>query len=97
LSAFAKGLPLRTGQTCKIRDFLENTGFFDADERKKLVDGVYAYLSGEGSTPEFQSKALPVSALAYCGTSESSSPDCTWPSGLKLMSSPNCSAMQLTL
>lgn len=35
----------------KVRDYLQNTGFFDTDERKKLVDGVYGYLSGEGSHP----------------------------------------------
>lgn len=35
----------------KIRDYLEKRGFFDAAERKKLVDGVYGYFSEEGSHP----------------------------------------------
>lgn len=35
----------------KIRDYLEQVGFFDTAERKKLVDGVYGYFSDEGSHP----------------------------------------------
>jgi|GEM_PF-3138300 len=35
----------------EVRDYLVSAGFFDLDERKKLVDGVYGYLSDEGSHP----------------------------------------------
>lgn len=35
----------------KIRDYLQQAGFFDEIERKKLVDGVYGYFSEEGSHP----------------------------------------------
>lgn len=35
----------------KVRDYLQQSFFFDQDERKKLVDGVYGYFSGEGSHP----------------------------------------------
>ncbi len=35
----------------KVRDYLQKCGFFDDDERKRLVDGVYGYLSEEGSHP----------------------------------------------
>lgn len=35
----------------KIRDYLQQSGFFDEGERKKLVDGVYGYFSEEGSHP----------------------------------------------
>lgn len=35
----------------KVRDYLENVNFFEKHERKKLIDGVYGYLSEEGSHP----------------------------------------------
>jgi hypothetical protein len=35
----------------KIRDYLQQVGFFDKSEREKLVDGVYGYFSEEGSHP----------------------------------------------
>ena len=35
----------------RTRDYLERIGFFDENERKKLVDGVYGHLSDEGSHP----------------------------------------------
>lgn len=35
----------------KIRDYLQQLGFFDEAERKKLVDGVYGYFSEEGAHP----------------------------------------------
>lgn len=35
----------------KIRDYLQQVGFFDEGEREKLVDGVYGYFSEEGSHP----------------------------------------------
>jgi hypothetical protein len=34
-----------------VRNYLEDCGFFDETERKKLVDGVYGYFSNEGSHP----------------------------------------------
>jgi len=34
-----------------VRDYLESIGFFDSLERRRLVDGVYAYFSEEGSHP----------------------------------------------
>lgn len=35
----------------RVRDYLTKAGFFDEEERAKLVDGVYGYLSEEGSHP----------------------------------------------
>ncbi len=35
----------------KVRDYLEQAGFLDQAERKKLIDGAYGYLSEEGSHP----------------------------------------------
>jgi hypothetical protein len=34
-----------------VRNYLQNVDFFDEDERKKLVDGVYGFFSGQGSHP----------------------------------------------
>ena len=35
----------------RVRDYLQQAGFFDEGERRKLVDGVYGYFSEEGSHP----------------------------------------------
>ncbi len=35
----------------KIREYLQQCGFFDTGEKQKLVDGVYGYFSEEGSHP----------------------------------------------
>jgi hypothetical protein len=35
----------------KVRNYLEDSGFFDEAERDKLVDGVYGYFSEQGSHP----------------------------------------------
>ncbi|MCH8186007.1 MAG: hypothetical protein IH862_07915 [Chloroflexi bacterium] len=35
----------------EVRDYLESKRFFDKDERKRLIDGVYGYLSNTGSHP----------------------------------------------
>ena len=35
----------------KVRDYLEIVEFLEENERKKLIDGLYGYLSGEGSHP----------------------------------------------
>lgn len=35
----------------KVRAYLEDIGFLDTTEREKLIDGVYGYLSDEGSHP----------------------------------------------
>jgi len=35
----------------KIREYLQQCGFFDAGEKQKLVDGIYGYFSEEGSHP----------------------------------------------
>ncbi len=35
----------------RVREYLEQVGFLDKAERKKLVDGVYGYFSEEGSHP----------------------------------------------
>lgn len=34
-----------------VRNYLEAVGFLDATERKRLIDGIYGYLSEEGSHP----------------------------------------------
>ena len=34
-----------------VRDYLQKCGFFDYNERKRLVDGVYGYFSEEGAHP----------------------------------------------
>ncbi len=39
------------GMPVKVRDYLQKVGFFDDDERKKLVDGVYGFFSDEGAHP----------------------------------------------
>ena len=35
----------------KVRNYLEDQGFFDKDEKEKLVVGIYGYLSEVGSHP----------------------------------------------
>ncbi len=35
----------------RVRQYLQDVGFFDQAERQKLVDGVYGYFSEEGSHP----------------------------------------------
>lgn len=35
----------------KVRQFLQKVGFFDKEEMKNLVEGVYHYLSNQGSHP----------------------------------------------
>jgi hypothetical protein len=35
----------------RVREYLEQVGFFDRGERTRLVDGVYGYFSEEGSHP----------------------------------------------
>jgi len=40
-----------------IRNYLQQTGFFDEGERKKLVDGVYGFFSEEGSHPGIGSQS----------------------------------------
>ncbi len=39
------------GKPVKVRDYLQKAGFFDDDERKKLIDGVYGFFSDEGAHP----------------------------------------------
>lgn len=38
-------------QPWRVRQYLQDQGFFSKDEREKLIDGVYGYLSGVGSHP----------------------------------------------
>lgn len=45
-------------QAVKVRNYLEHVGFFDQPERKKLVDGVYGYFSGEGSHPGISAQSV---------------------------------------
>jgi len=35
----------------QVREYLQNAGFFDEAEKRKLTDGVYGYFSEEGSHP----------------------------------------------
>jgi hypothetical protein len=35
----------------EVRNYLESVGFLSSQERKRLIDGVYGYLSEEGSHP----------------------------------------------
>ena len=34
-----------------VRQYLQDAGFLDEAEKKKLTDGVYGFFSGEGSHP----------------------------------------------
>lgn len=52
----------------KVRDYLENVSFFEKDERKKLIDGVYGYFSEEGSHPGISEQRIAQVCRIICLT-----------------------------
>lgn len=47
----ARGNSTDLSKPVKVREYLLKSGFFDKDEKEKLVDGIYGYFSERGSHP----------------------------------------------
>lgn len=53
----------------RVRDYLQDIGFFDNAERERLIDGIYGYFSEEGSHPGISTHSaarVANSVLASC-------------------------------
>lgn len=61
-TAKARGEKVDLEKPVRVRDYLNTCGFFDDSERKKLVDGIYGYLSDHGAHPGISNQ----SAARFC-------------------------------